>query len=49
MNKLLAWMEENQADGEMAMVHFLKEYPAVWQGWLSESQTSQVLQALKRL
>ena len=36
MNKLLAWMEENQADGEMAMEYFLREYQTVWQSWLAE-------------
>ncbi|KEQ15427.1 ABC transporter substrate-binding protein [Endozoicomonas montiporae] len=49
MNELLAWMEDNQADGEMAMEYFLKEHQAVWQFWLTRAQADQVLQALKRL
>ena len=35
MNELLAWMEENQADGEIAMEHFLLNYEAVWSEWFS--------------
>lgn len=49
MNELLAWMEDNQADGEMAMEHFLREYPAVWSQWLTETQAKNVRKALSRL
>ena len=49
MNELLAWMEENQADGEMTMEHFLREYPATWEAWLTEDQVKKIHQALRRL
>ena len=49
MNQLLAWMEENQADGEMAMEHFLREYPDTWKKWLTETQATRIHQALSRL
>ena len=49
MNELLAWMEDNQADGEMAMEHFLREYKSVWQSWLSEAQGEKIQKALDRL
>lgn len=34
MNTLLAWIGENQADGETAAVHFLKNYEMVWTRWV---------------
>ncbi|MCW8334308.1 ABC transporter substrate-binding protein [Vibrio paucivorans] len=46
MNQLLAWMEDNQADGEEGMYHFLSEFPAVWQGWVSEDVAKKVQSAL---
>ncbi|WP_051786368.1 ABC transporter substrate-binding protein [Endozoicomonas numazuensis] len=49
MNKLLAWMEDNQADGEMAMEHFLKNYPQIWQTWVSEAAATKIKKALSRL
>ena len=49
MNDLLAWMEDNQADGEMAMEHFLREYKSVWQAWLSDTQEAKIQKALDRL
>ncbi|MCW7552100.1 ABC transporter substrate-binding protein [Endozoicomonas gorgoniicola] len=49
MNQLLAWMEDSQADGEMAMEYFLREHQDVWQVWLTDAQVEQVVQALKRL
>ena len=49
MNELLAWMEDNQADGEMAMEYFLREHKETWQSWLTSAQVDQVLKALKRL
>ncbi len=46
MNKLLAWMEDNQADGEETMFHFLEEYPQIWNGWLPQEIARQVEAAL---
>ena len=34
MNQLLAWMEDNQADGEETMFHFLEERQDIWQQWV---------------
>ncbi|WP_375748449.1 ABC transporter substrate-binding protein [Vibrio sp. HN007] len=46
MSKLLAWMEENQADGEEAMYHFLETYPQTWKKWLPEKVADKVENAL---
>ena len=46
MNKLLAWMEDNQADGEISMEHFLTEYPDVWRQWLAPEVADKVAAAL---
>ncbi|MDC5705977.1 ABC transporter substrate-binding protein [Vibrio europaeus] len=46
MNQLLAWMEDNQADGEEAMFHFLEEYPQIWQSWVPQDVANKVKQAL---
>jgi glycine betaine/proline transport system substrate-binding protein len=42
MNALLAWMEDNQADGEEAMLHFLSEYPDIWHPWVSQDVAKKV-------
>src|SRR5690606_38541213 len=34
VNKLLAWMTDNQATGEEGAKHFLKENPDVWAAWV---------------
>ncbi len=49
MNQLLAWMEENQADGDIAMEHFLTQYESIWSAWVSESVVAKVKQALAQL
>ncbi|WP_367989608.1 ABC transporter substrate-binding protein [Vibrio sp. NTOU-M3] len=46
MNQLLAWMEDNQADGEEAMHYFLEKYPQIWTQWLPEDVVKKVQQAL---
>ncbi len=46
MNQLLAWMENEQADGEDGMYHFLENYPDVWQTWLPKEQADKVAAAL---
>lgn len=35
VNKLIAWMTDNQATGEDGAKHFLKENEALWTGWVS--------------
>ncbi|WP_257266692.1 ABC transporter substrate-binding protein [Endozoicomonas sp. ONNA2] len=49
MNELLAWMEENQADGEIAMEHFLTNYEALWSQWLPADVVAKVKQELAAL
>ncbi|WBA83250.1 ABC transporter substrate-binding protein [Endozoicomonas sp. GU-1] len=49
MNELLAWMEENQADGEIAMEHFLTNYESVWSQWLPADVVAKVKQELAAL
>lgn len=49
MNEFLAWMEDNQADGDIAMEHFLKNYESTWTPWVSESVAKKVKSALQNL
>ncbi|WP_428240532.1 ABC transporter substrate-binding protein [Gynuella sp.] len=46
MNELLAWMEDNQADGETAMYQFLTNYQDVWKPWVSADVAKKVSDAL---
>ncbi|MCY9844154.1 ABC transporter substrate-binding protein [Vibrio caribbeanicus] len=46
MNQILAWMEDNQADGEEAMFYFLESYPKIWQAWVPQDVAKKVKQAL---
>ncbi|WP_136679290.1 ABC transporter substrate-binding protein [Neptunomonas sp. XY-337] len=49
MNTLLAWMEENQADGDIAMEHFLTNYRDTWEKWVSQDVANKVNSALENL
>lgn len=49
MNILLAWMEENQADGNIAMEHFLKNYESTWASWVSADTAAKIKKALASL
>ena len=49
MNSLLAWMEDNQADGDVAMEHFLKNYESTWMPWVSGEVAAKVKKALASL
>ena len=49
MNELLAWMEDNQADGNIAMEHFLKSYQDTWTPWVSAEVADKVKKALAGL
>ncbi len=42
MNDLLAWMEENQADGEFAMEYFMLTYDHMWREWLDDDAAERV-------
>jgi glycine betaine/proline transport system substrate-binding protein len=46
MNELLAWMDDNQADGEFAAEYFLIQHPDVWQAWLPAAAAERVRNAL---
>jgi glycine betaine/proline transport system substrate-binding protein len=49
MNRLLAWMEDNQADGDVAMEHFLKNYESTWSPWVSAEIAAKIKKALAAL
>lgn len=42
MNKLLAWMEDEQASAEDTMHYFMKNYPSVWKAWVSADVAKKV-------
>ncbi|MBE1275406.1 ABC transporter substrate-binding protein [Enterovibrio baiacu] len=46
LNSLLAWMEENQADGEIAGEHFLNNHADIWSQWVSPEVAKKVKSAL---
>jgi len=45
MNRLLVWIEKNQADGETAAAHYLKNHTAQWSGWLPANAATKVKKA----
>ncbi|MGV2988531.1 ABC transporter substrate-binding protein [Vibrio sp. E150_011] len=49
MNGLLAWMEDEQADGEYAAEHFMKEYKDTWAAWLPADVATKVQMAIDKL
>ncbi|MEH6470849.1 MAG: ABC transporter substrate-binding protein [Halopseudomonas sp.] len=49
MNVLLAWMENNQADGDIAMEHFLTNYESTWTPWVSAEVAGKVKKALSSM
>lgn len=49
MNGLLAWMEENQADGQYAAENFLFEHEDIWSEWVSNDVHSKLVEALDNL
>ena len=49
LNELLAWMEQNQADGEIVLEHFLSKYENIWGDWLPEEVSRKVKVALKEM
>lgn len=46
MNELLAWVEDNQADGDVAMEHFLKNYESTWTKWVPADAVAKIKKAL---
>jgi glycine betaine/proline transport system substrate-binding protein len=49
MNRQLVWIEANQADGDTAATHFLKNFEAVWSAWLSADIAAKVKNAVAGL
>jgi len=49
MNKLLVWIEDNQADGETAAVYFLKNHAAMWTPWVSADVAAKVKAAVSSM
>jgi glycine betaine/proline transport system substrate-binding protein len=45
-NKVLAYMQENEADAAAGAVYFLKEYESVWSQWVPSEVASKVKAAL---
>jgi glycine betaine/proline transport system substrate-binding protein len=46
MNELLAWIEDNQADGEFAAYYFLENYEDVWSAWVTDEVAEKIKSAL---
>ena len=46
VNQLLAWGDDNKASARDTAAYFLREYPQVWQGWVSSDAKSRVEDAL---
>lgn len=49
MNELLAWMDDNQADGDIAMEHFMKNYESTWSKWMPADALSKVKKRLTNM
>jgi glycine betaine/proline transport system substrate-binding protein len=49
MNTLLAWMEDNQADGTIAMEEFMTKNEASWSKWVSPEAAAKIKKALAAL
>jgi glycine betaine/proline transport system substrate-binding protein len=49
MNELLAWMEDQQADGEYTVEHFLKNYEDTWTKWVDVATAQKIKKALTEL
>lgn len=46
VNKLMAWMTDNQATGEDSAKHFLKESPDIWTKWVSADAAEKIKASL---
>lgn len=46
VNKLMAWMTDNQASGEDGAKHFLKENPDLWTKWVSPEAAEKIKASL---
>lgn len=46
IHPMLMWIEENQADGETAAIHFLKSYENVWAAWVDRNAADKIKKAI---
>ncbi len=46
MNRMLAWMTDNQATGEDAAKYFLRTYPEIWTKWVPADVKAKVEKAI---
>jgi len=46
MNKLLVWIDKNQADGDTAAIYFLNNHEAKWTPWVSAGVAAKVKKAV---
>lgn len=46
MSDMLAWMDDYQADGEIAADEFLRRYRDLWHQWVSEEAAARIEEAL---
>lgn len=46
VNKLMAWMTDNQASGEVGAKHFLQDNPDTWTKWVSPDAAKKIKAAL---
>ncbi len=46
VDKLMAWMTDNQAAGEEGAKHFLKEHPDVWTKWVTPEAAEKIKASL---
>ncbi|SBS28186.1 Glycine betaine-binding protein OpuAC precursor [Marinomonas spartinae] len=49
MNSLLAWMEDNQADGQYAAEEFMLKHKDIWSKWVSKKVAAKLDTALNNL
>jgi glycine betaine/proline transport system substrate-binding protein len=49
MNSLLAWIKDNQADGDTAAAYFLKNHAAVWKPWVPADVATKVTKAIANM
>src|SRR3546814_319008 len=46
VNKLMAWMTDNQATGKDGAKHFLKTHPEIWTKWVSAGAAKKIKASL---
>ncbi|NQZ93620.1 MAG: ABC transporter substrate-binding protein [Moritella sp.] len=49
MNELLAWMEDQQADGEYSVEHFILNYEDTWSQWVDSATAKKIKKAVSEL